>query len=265
VSTISPTHPSTRHLLLLNSQPPACAKEIWTHARNNDRYKRICADGAADRLYNMFCDKAISFASWAKGFEYHPTLVIGDLDSITPAVRAFYEKNPRCEVHQIDDQNSTDFTKALRYLRDFENQSATPVPVVVLGGVSGRLDQTLSTLYALTDMSLSNLDITVVDEGNIVMMLAPGRHRIQTGYRPDLRSSDSDLMFGPHCGLFPFSSRPVRTISNGLEWCMDGSQSMSLDASGLISTNNRIIDTDGIVEVDCDGSVLFSLEYTYQA
>lgn len=80
----------------------------------------IAADGAVNTLHAMRC---------------LPKCVIGDLDSVSPKLRAQYH----C-IHQPD-QDQSDFQKALAYL-DQEDL----FPVIILGMNGGHLDHILNNL-----------------------------------------------------------------------------------------------------------------------
>ncbi|PLB42679.1 thiamine diphosphokinase, partial [Aspergillus candidus] len=129
----------------------------------------VCADGGANHFYEMM-----------KGHDKEdtdlPTLIIGDLDSIKPHVRSHYEKHGVSIVHDAD-QYSTDFTKALKYLRSHEGDflpsqsSSSPssaaekaeaaaaaaaaeeekpsLSILIMGGLGGRVDQAFSQIHHL--------------------------------------------------------------------------------------------------------------------
>jgi thiamine pyrophosphokinase len=71
-----------------------------------------------------------------------PQCVIGDLDSISAATRAWLGEDRL--VHRPD-QNHTDFAKALRYLYDEIGLTS----LTVLGAIGDRVDQTASNLGLL--------------------------------------------------------------------------------------------------------------------
>ncbi|EEH22989.2 hypothetical protein PABG_05200 [Paracoccidioides brasiliensis Pb03] len=156
----SPTPPSSPFALLILNQPineKAC-KILKKHASFT-----ICADGGANRFYTLM-------QRWEKEFVELPDAIVGDLDSISPHVRMFYESLHVPVIHDPD-QEYTDFTKCLRYIqsrraavaaaaaaaatKDTHNSSPTssapapaPAPrtaethpafdVLILGGLGGR-------------------------------------------------------------------------------------------------------------------------------
>ena len=86
----------------------------------------VCADGGADK---------------ARKLGIRPDIIIGDLDSISPATRKFF--STVTTIH-IENQYSTDLEKALDYLLKRGYQSA-----VVVGAMGGRPDHSLSNFSIL--------------------------------------------------------------------------------------------------------------------
>ncbi|BFZ58387.1 hypothetical protein PYCC9005_005449 [Savitreella phatthalungensis] len=210
-------------VILLNTQQSDAVKRIWESAK-----RRIVCDGAADRLLRLYNCKPTDMPE-----SVLPSTIVGDLDSITNEARDGFGAR-EVEIIKDTDENSTDFTKAVKLLGDSER-------IIALGGISGRIDQFFSSLHTL----FSHRRIIMVDEQNIICLLQAGAHRIRCG------------PFGPHCGLVPLEGG-VRTRTRGLKWCLDGEQ-MAL--SGLISTNNLVTSNEAIVDVDCSGPLLFSIEH----
>lgn len=105
--------------LFLNGDAPN--ELALKHALRNPIAYKLCTDGA---YYYM------------KSIGIEPDAVIGDMDSL-------HDVPQNLEFHFVDDQNSTDFEKALDFLvkRDFER-------VVVLGSTGGQHDHFLGNLHA---------------------------------------------------------------------------------------------------------------------
>jgi thiamine pyrophosphokinase len=87
-----------------------------------------------------------------------PVMLIGDLDSTTVAELAAAEaKGVRIERHPRD-KNETDLELALQaVLRDGHTE------LLIIGGVGGRLDQTLGNLALLSDPAYAGMRIAVDD------------------------------------------------------------------------------------------------------
>lgn len=149
-----------------------------------------------------------------------PEAVIGDMDSISArAIQALAGR-----LHRLDEQETTDFDKALRHI-------AAPL-VLALGFSGGRLDHELAALNTLVRHPDRP---AVLIGGQGVTFLCPPR-----------------LMLPGAAGLpvsvFPMG--PVSARSRGLEWPLDG---LALSPVGRIGTSNR---ATGPVEIAPDGPLL---------
>jgi thiamine pyrophosphokinase len=87
-----------------------------------------------------------------------PSIVIGDLDSLSPEDRRLLD-SMSVEIRQFPrNKNETDLELALQYALEAGSQD-----IVIVGALGGRLDQTLGNLSLLTDPKFSNLDIRMDD------------------------------------------------------------------------------------------------------
>ncbi|OQD65700.1 hypothetical protein PENPOL_c005G05075 [Penicillium polonicum] len=180
----------------------------------------ICADGGANRLFDMPEDNETESKQL-------PDSIVGDLDSIRPAVREYYEKLGVSVLQDLD-QYSTDFTKCLKYLNGHAaeiiasprkgasttksnsngaNESTStsppdqsPLEIVVLGGLGGRVDQAFSQVHHLymmtqtqrsireTETNTSSSDaksaaggnLYLVSEESITFIIQTGKNTIHT-------------------------------------------------------------------------------------
>ena len=147
-----------------------------------------------------------------------PSAVIGDLDSVSEALRA---RLPADIIHEVPEQDSTDFDKALRHLA---------VPLVLAVGFTGaRLDHELAVFHSLA-LHPEHKCIVIGDRD--IVFLAPRRLRI-------------DLAAGTRVSLFPM--RRVSGRSTGLRWPIDG---LILHPSERIGTSNEA--SGGTVEIETD-------------
>ncbi|KAJ5850513.1 hypothetical protein N7455_010369 [Penicillium solitum] len=180
----------------------------------------ICADGGANRLFDMPEDNETESKQL-------PDSIVGDLDSIRPAVREYYEKLG-VSILQDPDQYSTDFTKCLKYLNEHAAEiiasprkgasttksdtngangststspsDQSPLEIVILGGLGGRVDQAFSQIHHLymmtqtqcsireaeTKTSSSNAkpaaggNLYLVSEESITFIIQTGKNTIHT-------------------------------------------------------------------------------------
>jgi thiamine pyrophosphokinase len=163
----------------------------------------VAVDGGAD-------------AAVAAGFV--PVAVVGDLDSISQSFRARFAAT---RVHEVSEQDSTDFDKALRHL---------DVPLVLAVGFTGaRLDHELAVFHTL--VARPGHRCIVIGERDVVF-LAPARLRLE-------------LAAGTRVSLFPMTA--VRGRSTGLRWPIDG---LDFHPAHRIGTSNAA--TGDTVEIETD-------------
>lgn len=138
-----------------------------------------------------------------------PEAVIGDLDSLTADNMA--RLGPE-RIHEISEQDSTDFDKALR--------SIDAPLVLAVGFTGGRLDHELGVLSSLLERS----DRTCIVIGPETLVFhCPPRLRLT-------------LQAGALVSLFPL--RPVTMGCSGLQWSFDA---LDLAPGARIGTSNAAV------------------------
>jgi len=151
----------------------------------------VCADGGAR-------------AALRAGLE--PLAVIGDFDSIDTKTRAAIAPGI---LHHIEEQDSTDFEKALR---------AIEAPLVIgVGFHGGRVDHQLAALHGL--LRYPERRVVLLSGQDAVFLLPP---EVQL-----------DLVAGTRVSLFPMRAVGVR--SEGLRWATEG---IGFAPGGRIGTSN---------------------------
>ncbi len=175
----------------------------------------VAADGGADRALAMGA---------------MPDLVIGDLDSISEGARA---QIPADRLHQIAEQDSTDFEKCLTRI-------AAPL-VIAVGFGGGRLDHQLAVLHA---MSRTTQPPVLLLGGEDICFLAPPRLAL-------------DLAAGTRVSLFPMGA--ARGRSRGLKWPING---IEFAPDQRVGTSNI---TTGPVDLEIAGPMLVILPRTLLA
>lgn len=136
----------------------------------------VAADGGAGTL-------------WQAGLR--PVAVIGDMDSIPAGARAAY----RDVLHEVSEQETTDFDKALREI-------AAPL-ILALGFTGGRLDHELAALHSLATRPTARC---IILGAQTLAFLCPPRITLA-------------LAPGTTLSLFPLA--PVRIAATGLQWPTD--------------------------------------------
>lgn len=162
----------------------------------------VAADSGADRALQL---------------GYHPEAVIGDLDSLSSSAR----RRLADRLHQVAEQESTDFTKALRRIN---------APFVVGVGFSGgRLDHDLAVLNALARHPTQR---AVILGRQDLTFLAPTKLHLR-------------LPVGSRLSLFPLG--PVQGSSTGLHWPIDG---LEFAPGARIGTSNMVSIPDVRLQFD---------------
>ena len=153
-----------------------------------------------------------------------PVAVIGDMDSLSDAAQATVGAD---RLHRIEEQETTDFDKALR--------SVQAPFVLALGFLGARIDHELAVLNALVRSPAACVLLGTDD----ALFHVPPRFEVQ-------------LRRGDRFSLFPMA--PLTGESEGLDWPLDG---LHLTPGGRIGTSNRV--TDGRVRLHLSGEGMLGI------
>lgn len=245
-------------LLILN-QPIsdfAVFARLWTRSRY-----RLCADGGANRLYDMFSAglevrrgdyvgvlSSCFVAANADGKQI-PDSIHGDLDSLRNDVRDYYASRG-AEVSQNPDQYSTDFGKAMQKItaNHLPASLASSREVLVLGTLAGRVDQGLGLLHEMTREETMDprLRLWLYSETNVSFILRDS-HNI-------IKGALSSQNFTENVGILPVYG-PATISTTGLEWDVD---SWETQMGHQVSTSNHAKADE--IHVRTDTPVLFTIE-----
>ena len=183
-------------------------------------------------------------------------MILGDLDSLNPNVRAYYQSK-HVPIVQEACQNSTDLDKCLRHIAD-NNHSSNDV--IVVGSLGGRVDHGFATLQSLVkaeQLGVPSLkpELVLLTPQNVSFVLKPGHNRIHTPLK--------EGKLGKSVGIIPLGQRAVITTT-GLEWDVTNWET---GFGGNVSTSNHVVADSVTVHVrPLEGSgetstgVLFTIE-----
>ena len=147
-------------------------------------------------------------ANLAVAENIQPNAVIGDFDSISDATLA---KLPADVLFKIEEQDSTDFDKALRSIL---------APVVLAVGFTGaRLDHQLAAFNTLVRHPEKRC--LILGPRELVFLAPPSLHL--------------DLPMGATVSLFPLGA--VTGVSEGLQWPING---LSFAPNARVGTSNAV-------------------------
>lgn len=224
-----------------------------------------------------------------------PDVILGDLDSITPQTRAYYEEQGVL-IERYESQAATDFTKCLSWgFSHLPPPSGGPsggekegeeergkVDVVAYSCLDGRLDQTFHSLHQLFLFRDGKFESTeeekrrrgvlwLVSWPNLVCLLPEGRSRVVLSGMGEAEEEDGDEgrgrrrrrkeeVFGKAlCGMLPLVGE--RTVyTNGMRWDTDWVQGVGVTVGIGLSTSNEVAESELGVEVVGGDGVVFTVE-----
>ncbi|KAG2107299.1 thiamine pyrophosphokinase [Suillus discolor] len=213
-----------RALIILN-QPFSVSllKTLWAASE-----WRSCADGGGNRLYDVLGTSGHpDLRNSDIKSRFLPDMVKGDFDSLRDDVRLYYTSLNVPVIHDSN-QDSTDLMKCVQALEEKERLTGREFDIVILGGLSGRLDQTVHTLSYLHKLRKTRKRVFTVTDDNVGWVLDEGEHLIHINH---------DVL-GQTCGLLPVGIDSTILTTTGLRWNLDNTES-SFD--GLVSTSNHLV------------------------
>ncbi|KAJ7127046.1 thiamine pyrophosphokinase [Mycena epipterygia] len=226
---------SKRALVILN-QP--FSETLFLRLWNSSQW-HCCADGGANRLFDTI--------GAAQRSLYLPDLIKGDLDSIRNDVKDFYISHG-VPVVEDPDQDATDLMKCVSAIQDRESEDQQgEYDIILLGGLSGRLDQTIHTLSYLHKLRKTRKHVFAVTDDNVGWVLNAGEHTIHIDHS----------VLGPTCGLLPVGIDSTVLSTTGLRWNLSNHPS-SFD--GLVSTSNHLVPTEETVWIKTSNPIWWTAE-----
>lgn len=179
----------------------------------------IAADGGANHLSHM---------------NILPNIVIGDLDSIDQ------ESINKVKAGEIPvkrfpaDKDETDLELALGHAIDME-----PTSILIVGGLGGRLDQTLANLSILNHPNLSEIDIRLDDGLEQAFFCGPS---VEGAKQAEIHGKRGDTV-----SLIPWGGTVEGINTKGLQWPLE-SETLYPEKSRGIS--NIMLDELATVSID---------------
>ena len=166
-----------------------------------------------------------------------PDVLIGDLDS-TPGSGNLCTKYPKLKVVKLEDQDTTDFQKALSWIA--ANSDTTQL--IILGGLGKRTDHLITNLLIAAAVD-EKIEVTFDDDREWIKRITPTCPLRISGRRGDTLSI---LPIQPSSGV----------ITKGLKWDLNN---QSIGNDKIIGQSN-LCESDE-VEIKCDaGSIFVFLE-----
>ncbi|KAM7194574.1 thiamine pyrophosphokinase [Naviculisporaceae sp. PSN 640] len=208
----------------------------------------IAADGGSNSIYD--------FEKETKQHLTDVNVVIGDLDSIRPDVKAHFSNKDVCPNTRIildSSVDATDFGKAVNLVRSSPEFSGQAKDLLIFGGLGGRIDQALSIFHHLylfqSDSHYHDGRMLLYTGEGLAFLLKSGTHRIH------VREPGMADRFEKHVGILPIGEPSVVT-TKGLEWDVT---EWATGFGGQVSTSNHILPETQVVEVTTTKDVVFTM------
>lgn len=209
--------------LALNYILPKFFAPLWNNAKT-----RVCADGGANRILKFSQDNNVEIK--------HPHIVAGDLDSLKPQVREYYDKKGTQFV-KIFDQDFNDIEKTLSTIL----KNGIKDPVVLFGAWGGRFDHTISSLHST--LECPELRTFFLDDDNFSTWIFPSDKGIICPQKWTTKM----------CGLLPVGQPVDHVWTKGLKWDID----FGLKMGSFVSSSNEIKEGADRVEIKTTQPILW--------
>lgn len=229
-------------LIILNS--PIEDFEYFERLYSHASYT-LCADGGANRLYDLLTSTYSDYAWDTALRKALPTTIHGDLDSLSAHTRSCFSKLG-VEVSEDPDQYSTDFGKGINKVLAHKPHVRD---ILVLGSVGGRVDQGIGLLHELyREQKFRHPDVRfwLFSEASVSVMLVPGTTVLHTSLAGGLITRN--------IGILPIYG-PAVISTQGLEWDVERWET---EMGGQVSSSNHIVEDR--VSVTTNREVLFTVE-----
>ncbi|KAI0806020.1 thiamine pyrophosphokinase Thi80 [Irpex lacteus] len=205
-----------------------------------------CADGGANRLLDTVSKAEQSKDAQRSVAAFLPDLIKGDLDSLRDDVKDFYTSQG-VTVLQDHDQYSTDLMKCVEELTQKEQKEGTQYDIVILGGLTGRLDQTIHTLSYLHKLRKIRQRVFTITDDNVAWVIDEGEHNININHK----------YLGQTCGLLPVGVDNAVLTTTGLKWNLTDTDSCF---DGMVSTSNHLLPEEPTVYIKTSKPIVWTAE-----
>lgn len=164
---------------------------------------RCCVDGGSNR-WRQFLLKHKNIENTLKP----PDLISGDFDSITEETKNYFN-NPITQYIHTPDQNATDFTKAIKLIRNILEEKQIQ-DIIVYHDTSGRFDQIMANINTMYKYDKDFFNIYLLSGNSLTWLLKPGKHSI---------TIPLELVQNQRwCALIPIGQEVTNVTTKGLKW-----------------------------------------------
>ncbi|XP_064472306.1 thiamin pyrophosphokinase 1-like isoform X2 [Ornithodoros turicata] len=249
-----------RNVIMIPNQPIKEGVAEFLKTSWNKAVLRMCIDGGAETLVRVMGQCVDNFV---------PDYITGDFDSVSKDTLELFkgkarhlssdrhligsDRLPKPHTHpgttivHTPDQDDTDFTKALKVLKEVsESRSLQVDHVIVLCSNFDRVDHMMAHFNTLfTSMEFLRVPVFLFMGDSLTWLLAAGKHEISTPKH----------VYGEWCGLIPLGEPCQKVTTTGLKWNLNNSE---MRFGGMVSTSNTFSGLD-VVTVETDRPLLWTM------
>ncbi len=174
-------------------------------------------------------------------YKVRPTYILGDFDSLSPEILAWYRENPVAPIREFNPiKDNTDTDMAFQQAIALGSSEIT-----ILGATGGRLDHFLSILQNLKTAWEKKIPAYIVDSRNL--MTLPVDHTFEI---------KKDEQFGKYVSFFPLEKDVESITLEGFAYPLDH-RYLPNTSGGLCVSNEIVEDT---ARVSYEGGVLLMVQ-----
>ena len=164
-------------------------------------------------------------ANWCAAWGWYPDLIVGDMDSINPAIaEQFRAQDVPFDYHPVE-KDQTDLELAIGHAL-----ACGADEIVIAGALGARIDHTLGNLTLLALPALDRVRTSLVDDGQTIWLV---------GDKLSIEGQSGDIL-----SLIPFGVDALGVSVNGVHWPLEQAD---LPLGPTLGISNRL--TGAHVEV----------------
>lgn len=230
-------------LMILNTKinlKPKYLLPLW-----NEATIKYTVDGGTNRWFKWLATYVEN-----SGTVPSPNFVSGDMDSINSKLLTTVENNCDINVVLTEDQNETDFSKALRQINCLNTQNYKIENVIAVVDTCGRFDQIMANINSLFKAKTicPNVNIFQLANDSLSWLLYKGRHKIII---PEILRKNNNW-----CALIPIGEECDNVTTTGLKWNLNKG---ALKFGGIISTSNTYDINKSFITIETTKPLLWSM------
>ncbi len=163
--------------------------------------------------------------------ELIPNHVVGDFDSVSPEILAFYKNQPQIIFHTYNaEKDNTDTDIALKLAIQLKSSKIT-----ILGALGKRMDHALANIHILKDALEANIPCQILDKYNRIYLI----NREIT--------LKKDEVYGKYISLIPLTNEVEGLTLTGFKYPLND---YTLPIGTSLGVSNEIIKDTAHIKMD---------------